>query len=150
MPEIADDDPLDTGTLRRFVELGQAWVAEDDEREPPVIGYLVAEVVDGCGHVAQVSVHPDLTGHRIGAGLIDTLAAWAAERGMPAVTLTTFRDVPWNAPYYERLGFVPFEAIGPELRGVVEREAAEGLDPAARVCMRRELPEGPRTLGSEH
>ena len=27
--------------------------------------------------------------------------------GLPCLTLTTFRDVPWNAPWYSRLGFEP-------------------------------------------
>ena len=33
----------------------------------------------------------------------------AMAEARPTLTLTTFRDVPWNAPYYERMGFVVFE-----------------------------------------
>jgi hypothetical protein len=33
------------------------------------------------------------------------LHAWAQRHGLAALTLTTFTDVPWNMPYYERLGF---------------------------------------------
>ena len=57
------------------------------------------------------------------------------------VTLTTFVDVPWNGPLYAHLGFtVMSEAeIGPELRSIQDGEAAHGLDPARRVCMRLDL-----------
>jgi hypothetical protein len=55
------------------------------------------------------------------------------------VTLTTFRDVPWNMPFYARLGFeiVPPEQVGPALFAIVEGETRRGLDPARRVVMRR-------------
>ena len=33
----------------------------------------------------------------------------AHKAGLTEITLTTFRDVPWNAPYYERLGYWVFE-----------------------------------------
>jgi hypothetical protein len=50
------------------------------------------------------------------------------ERNVAALTLTTFRDVPWNAPYYARLGFEVFarEHWGPAMRQRVAREAAGG------------------------
>ena len=60
---------------------------------------------------------------------------------MPALTLTTFAEVPWNAPYYARCGFTVLDesAIGPDLRAVRAREADHGLDRWPRVCMRRTL-----------
>ena len=55
------------------------------------------------------------------------------------MTLTTFRDVPWNAPYYERLGFTVVEPAdqGPELRALVAAEAHRIPGDAPRVAMRR-------------
>jgi hypothetical protein len=60
---------------------------------------------------------------------------------MAAITLTTFRDVPWNAPPYEHLAFriMSDDEVGPELRAVCDAETAAGLDPATRVCMRLDL-----------
>jgi hypothetical protein len=47
--------------------------------------------------------------------------------------------VPWNAHYYERLGF--HELADTEVTpGLAARKAAEGGNLAARVCMLRELP----------
>ncbi|MGZ6673473.1 MAG: GNAT family N-acetyltransferase, partial [Solirubrobacteraceae bacterium] len=76
---------------------------------------------------------------RVGAALVEHLAALAAAEGRPALTLTTFRDVPWNAPYYERLGFrvVAPADQGPELAAVVAEEAERIPGDAPRVAMRR-------------
>jgi len=104
--------------------------------------YLLAAVVDGALHVEQVSVAPAQARRGIGAALVDHLAAVAAAEGRPALTLTTFRDVPWNAPYYRRLGFAVVERgdQGPELRALVAREAATIPGDAPRVAMRRAVP----------
>ena len=69
------------------------------------------------------------------------LWAWARGAGHRAVTLTTFRDIPWNAPFYESAGFRPLGApeVGPGLAAIVRDEAARGLDPGQRLAMRREL-----------
>jgi GNAT superfamily N-acetyltransferase len=138
---VADDEPASLATLAGYADDGRAWVAVDDAGTP--IGYVLVDVVDGCAHVEQVSVRPDHQGAGVGRRLLDQVRAWAIETGRPAVTLTTFSDVPWNRPLYEHLGFrvLSETEIGPELRGVRETEAAHGLDPSTRVCMRRELAE---------
>jgi hypothetical protein len=63
---------------------------------------------------------------------------WAQRRGHLAVTLTTFRDVPWNMRFYARLGFEEIQAatLSPTLRAVLEDEVRRGLDPVRRVAMR--------------
>ncbi|MDN3354778.1 hypothetical protein [Actinomadura sp. DC4] len=50
--------------------------------------------------------------------------------------------MPWNAPCYARRGFrEPADAeLTPGLAAVAAEEAAAGLDPADRVCMRRDPP----------
>src|SRR3954447_13818935 len=49
------------------------------------------------------------------------------------------RDVPWNRPFYARLGFevVPSSELSHALRAVVEDERRRGLDPSRRVVMRK-------------
>jgi GNAT superfamily N-acetyltransferase len=105
------------------------------------VGYLIADLLDGNVHVEQVSVHPRFSRRGVGRLLIDRVAAYAAEIGAPALTLTTFAEVAWNAPYYRRCGFEVMDdaAIMPELRAVRDHEAAAGLDRWPRVCMRRTL-----------
>jgi GNAT superfamily N-acetyltransferase len=137
MPEIADDEPFPLDVLATYRRAGRAWVAVDDRP----IAYLVADLVDGNLHVEQVSVHPDSARRGIGRALLDHVADQAAADGFPALTLTTFTEVPWNAPYYRRCGFRCLEEgeLTPGLREVLDREAAHGLDRWPRACMRREL-----------
>ncbi|UGQ10756.1 GNAT family N-acetyltransferase [Yinghuangia sp. ASG 101] len=141
MAEIADDEPLSVGDLDAFRRAGLAWVAvERAERGlGRVVAYLVAARVDGNLHVEQVSVHPDAARRGIGRALIDHAARHAAELGVPALTLTTFSGVPWNAPYYRRIGFRTLRdhEITPELGELCRREAEHGLDRWPRECMTR-------------
>jgi GNAT superfamily N-acetyltransferase len=158
MPEVADDDPGSVAELLGYQRAGRAWVACAAEPAGPdmpdmpaggLVGYLIAEPVDGCAHLEQVSVRSVAAGRGIGRLLIEHLAGWAARRGLPAITLTTFRDVPWNGPYYRRLGFRELdrdeETAG--LRAIRAREAAHGLDRWPRCCMRRDLPPAPGQPG---
>jgi GNAT superfamily N-acetyltransferase len=142
MPEIAAADPMAAGDLARYAEDGRSWVAVDPAGT--VVGYVVVDVVDGNAHVEQLSVAPSHQGAGVGRALLDRVGAWAAAGGRPALTLTTFRDVPWNAPLYRHLGFRDLDEpeIGPELAAVREHEATLGLDPALRTCMRRPVRPG--------
>jgi ribosomal protein S18 acetylase RimI-like enzyme len=137
MPEIAAHEPPSVAELEAFVSDGLAWVAVDSSDHP--VAYLVSTVVDGCAHIEQVSVAPEYARLGLGARLIDRLEVDAAAKHQPALTLTTFRDVPWNAPYYARLGFVVLEATeqGPQLRGLIEREHNSIPSDMVRVAMRR-------------
>jgi GNAT superfamily N-acetyltransferase len=137
MPEIAAADPAPTEALARYAADGRSWVALDRDGEP--VGYVLVDVVDGNAHVEQISVVPSHQGAGFGRALIDRVAAWAAAAGLPAITLTTFRDVPWNAPLYRHIGFRDLDdvEVGPELAAVRDHEATLGLDPAVRTCMRR-------------
>lgn len=140
MPQIADDEPPAPGTLLAALRRDELWVwAEPDG---PALAYLLLDDVDGATHVEQVSVHPSAAGRSLGRALIEAAVARAERRGEDRVTLTTFADVPWNRPYYERLGFtvVPVEDLGPQLRRVRAHEADLGLDRWPRVAMARFLP----------
>ena len=134
MADIAAHDPPPLAELERYRADGRAWVAAEDDRP---VAYVLVDVVDGHAHVEQVSVHPDHARRGLGRRLLDHVHAWAAARGDEIVTLTTFRDVPWNAPYYERCGYrrLRDDELGPALRALMAAEASHGLDPALRVAM---------------
>lgn len=136
MAAVADDDPPAHEELTRFVTAAGIWVAVAPERAE-LSAYLLAEPVDGRTHIEQVSVHPDYARQGIGARLIDRAAI---DGGGRRLTLTTFVDVPWNAPYYERLGFrgMTERELTPGLRKIREHERDLGLDHWPRVCMRRD------------
>ncbi len=128
MVEIADDGPDSVLVLHRYAESGRAFVAVDADR---VVGYLLLDRFDCSDHIHQVSVDPAFGRLGHGRALIGAVDG--------PLTLTTFRDVPWNAPYYTRLGFIeiPDALLGPELRAVRAQEAARGLDRWPRLAMRR-------------
>jgi GNAT superfamily N-acetyltransferase len=143
MNAVADDEPLGLELLRGYVERGQAWVIAGHGGIP--VAYLLTDVVDGSGHVEQVSVIPSHTRQGLGRVLMDHACEWALGNGLKAITLTTFANIPWNAPYYERCGFRRLSAddLTPGLLGIRREEADHGLDAWPRVCMRRLLVEPP-------
>ncbi|GIF05393.1 GNAT family N-acetyltransferase [Actinoplanes siamensis] len=139
MGPVARDEPLPTAELLEYQRDGRAWVVAGAGDGP--VAYAIAKRVDGLAHLEQVSVHPAHAGQRLGADLIGTVAAWGRQWGAPALTLTTFAEVPWNAPYYRRLGFrpVPDAEVTPGLRAIRAEEAAHGLDRWPRLVMSRAL-----------
>ncbi len=131
MPAIADADPPSLLELAEYADARRASVLVDDDDRP--VGYVLFDVVDGCAHIEQVSVHRDHHRHGYGQQLIGHVVGWAREQGMPAATLTTFKDVPWNAPYYERCGFrsLTEAELTPGLVELRAHEAEAGFDPTA-------------------
>jgi GNAT superfamily N-acetyltransferase len=134
---ITDTYPVEA--LHAAHQGGRLWVAVDAGDQP--VGFAVASVVDGRGHLDEVDVHPDHGRRGIGRALVEQVCAWASQRGYPAVTLTTERDVPWNAPFYARLGFTILEPDDwtDGLRQIVAHEAERGLAIETRVVMIRRV-----------
>ena len=139
MDAVADDDPGSSGRLAPYAEDDRAFVAVDSADRP--LGYLLLDVVDEAAHIEQVSVRPEHARRGIGRALIESADAWARDRRLPALTLTTYVEVPWNGPYYERLGFdyLPLEEETPGLRSIRDEERRSGLDAWPRACMRRRV-----------
>lgn len=136
-PESVLRETTSPDVLRRAQREGHLWVALGDDVP---VGFAHVEIVErGAVHLEEIDVHPDHGRRGLGARLIRHVCHWAASKGYDAVTLTTFRDVPWNAPFYARLGFevVPPEQVSASLREIVEDEVRRGLDPLRRVVMKR-------------
>lgn len=129
---------LDTQTLeqlREYQRHGGVWVAVT--AEGGIAAFVLSKEVDGAAFIAEIDVHPSHARQGLGRALFEVLKRQARERGYPAMLLTTFRDVPWNAPNYERWGFrvMRDDEVGPGLRAIREQETRMGLPPASRVCM---------------
>ena len=142
MDDIADAEPPPLAVYERAQAAGNLWVATC---RGEVVGYVLALQLDGQAHLEQLSVDPAHSRRGLGAALVGTVTAWAAVLGAPDVTLSTFRDVPWNGPYYQRLGFEVLDETRwtPALQSIRAHEAADGLDLTARVIMRLRLPTAP-------
>ncbi|WP_434992269.1 GNAT family N-acetyltransferase [Arthrobacter sp. Ld5] len=139
METVADGETMPIPELLRYQREGRAWVDTDEVDRP--LAYLLLDVIDGSAHIEQVSVHPSHAGRGKGRQLIEVAAEWAKQQGYAVLTLTTFADVPWNAPYYARLGFeiIPSDHITPGLQEIRQHEASAGLDAWPRVVMSRPL-----------
>lgn len=118
---------------------GRLWVAAN--RKDRAIGFATASIVDGVGHLDELSVLPRYGRRGIGSQLVAKVCAWAEAYSMRAVTLSTFLEVPWNAPFYERLSFRILEpaelTLG--LRLMRDAEAQAGLPIERRVFMKRNV-----------
>lgn len=141
MAAVADAEPPPLNELLVFQRAGRAWVASNAADDP--VGYLLVDVVDDAAHVEQVSVHPRHARRGLGRALLETASAWAQGQGLTALTLTTFAEVPWNAPYYARLGFqvVHPRDLSAGMRRIRDHEATRGLDAWPRVSMYRHVPQ---------
>ncbi|WP_262285556.1 GNAT family N-acetyltransferase [Micromonospora sp. MA102] len=142
MPEVAQNN-VDMADLEARQAAGQVWIGEYDGR---IAGFVTASVVDGYAHIEQVSCVPDLAGQGIGRRLMEHVEVIGRHRGTSATTLTTFRDVPWNAPYYRRLGYreLSLHEVGPELQDILSAEAAyPGIDATKRCAMIKPNRRGP-------
>jgi N-acetylglutamate synthase-like GNAT family acetyltransferase len=114
---------------------GLLWVAEDQGR---LLGFAACQMFLDALHLWELAVRREDQGRGVGKALVEAVVAEARAQDMPQVTLTTFREIPWNGPFYATLGFQ--EIAPPEMNGrltaILMREKRLGLDAAARCAMR--------------
>jgi len=130
----------DRKTLMEAQREGRLWVALNARRE--AVGFAHACVIDDEAHLDEMDVLPDYGRRGIGTALLKKVEAWAVDAGYDALTLITFRHLPWNAPFYAALGYdaVGEQDLGDEMSELLREEADAGLDATKRICMRKYLP----------
>lgn len=136
MDALAADEPSPAAVLAARIADGGLIVAVEGET---VAGFVMFRPVEARAYVEQLDVLPAFAGRRIGAALLDAAADQARAAGLAGLSLSTFREVPWNAPYYRRLGFVAVTALTPGMAEIREEHLARGLDEDARVFMVRDV-----------
>jgi len=134
-PETALNETTDEATFADAASQGRLWVAP--AAETPVGFALVEMLADDLPHLEELDVEPSHGRRGLGTALVRAVCDWVTVSGYSAITLTTFRAVPWNLPFYTRLGFteIPRHLLRRELEAVVSREAAHGLTPETRAVM---------------
>jgi GNAT superfamily N-acetyltransferase len=123
------------GTVAEFADALVVLVAGD-----PPVGLCRIDEVAGGAHLEQLSVHPDHGGRGVGRALLRAGIEWGVAAGYAQLTLVTYREVPWNGPFYASEGFEEIASADPWL-------VAHGLGPedevmgegGTRVVMRRRL-----------
>ncbi len=69
------------------------------------IGFALIRPRGNGLYLDQVSVHPDHGQKGLGRALVIRTLAEAENRKLPHVSLSTFRDLAWNGPFYASLSF---------------------------------------------
>ena len=122
--------------LQQQLEEELLWVAADTQNIP--IGFSLAI---GCGsttaHLHEISVLPTFGNRGVGSKLLRYLVQDLRDRSFQRITLSTFKTIPWNAPFYEKKGFQIIEAshLSQFLLNIQEEEKVAGLPIRDRVFM---------------
>ncbi len=126
--------------LQEHHDRGRLLVATDDDDRP--VGFAVFALHDDEAHLEEIDVVPEHAGQGLGRRLIQAVVAQARDAGLSRLALTTFRDVPFNAPFYARLGFkvVDEPHLSPRLALIRQEERRNGTELAPRVAMILEVP----------
>jgi len=121
--------------LRQSLEDELLFVAADRSNEP--IAFLAGTERDGMLYVAEVDVARAWQRRGVGRRLMATAIETARASRLLGVTLTTDRLVPFNAPFYAKLGFVEIaeDDVVPQLRRILAREISIGTGGDRRVAM---------------
>jgi ribosomal protein S18 acetylase RimI-like enzyme len=98
----------------------------------PPVGFVRVDELDGQAHLEQLSVHPDCAGRGLGRSLMQAALRDATSRGYNSMTLCTFADIPFNAPFYASCGFTELADPGDALAALRAHEARLGLDDLGR------------------
>lgn len=130
--------PLSTATpaegWRDALEQGTLWVVDDQQGTP--IGFLGGHRDGGELHILEFDVEAGHQGKGLGRLMLNHVIAWARAEGLSELTLTTFRNIAWNGPFYAKMGFAEIaDADMPEhLAETLKAERARNLE--ARCAMR--------------
>jgi len=119
---------------------GRLWVAVHNQR---CVGFAMAFTLeDGQAWLEEIDVHPDHGRRGLGRALVAGVVAWARRSGSRSLSLTTFRDVAWNEPFYASLGFreLSSDRHSKTIRDILKGESERGLPMAKRLVMRLPLP----------
>ena len=137
-PRLADETGPPVAVFADYLRGNRTWVAEIGGVPA---GYAAAGRVGDAWYLKQLSVDPAMGRRGIGTALLDRVVAEAKAQSLRHVALSTFRDVPFNAPFYARRGFaeLALEAAPAALRERFATECPPGVDPATRTLMLLDL-----------
>ena len=115
---------------------GLLWIVETGGTP---VGFLLAERQGQELHLVEMDVHPEHGAQGLGTLLLRQLIDFAEDTGFRAITLSTYDEFRWNAPFYTKMGFdtVPEAQQSPRLRSLVVAEQEAGL--TDRVIMHLKL-----------
>jgi GNAT superfamily N-acetyltransferase len=136
---LVDAKPLLLDFVQQRFQEGQVWVVVN--QQDVLIGFAVTREVDDTLYLQEIDIDPKHGQKGLGYALVDTVRSWAKLSDYSVMSLSTFRDIPWNAPFYSKLGFYILDE--PELTNGFQQirwqENEAGLPISDRVIMRCDL-----------
>ncbi len=131
---FAQASDMELADFEHWFEHGAIWVAET---EGTLVGFAVAEELDGEGFLTEMDVLPEHTRNGLGRRFIQLVREWGAAQGHREIRLITCSDIPWNAPYYQRVGFriMQESELSPVLLREREEDEEDWFDEGDRVLM---------------
>jgi len=129
---ITDDTVMTVGQHKEGIRHGLVWVAEQNGKP---VGFLAAQPFGHDLYIKEMAVAQPFQRQGIGSALLRFIQLNARQNGFQTLTLTTFRDVPWNAPFYMRQGFHIVTEPAPYLCRLLDEEEKRGLKREMRVAM---------------
>lgn len=135
IPDHIRSDSVPIDILLEAVQEGLLWVALAGDGNP--VGYALMQLLEDAALLAQMDVHPDHMRKGIGSALVMRAVEHLRLLKKPTLYLTTFAHVPWNAPFYAKLGFTTLNGAEapPFLKGILEEEKCYGLTDRTAMCL---------------
>ena len=117
----------------------EIYVAHTSDNK--IVGFCAIKTIDSNAYIIEISLLPDYRKKGIGTKLIEHATFWAEINKYEYITLTTFRDLPFNGEFYKKLGFNEFtpDSKWPALKRIRENEKQSGLEILPRIAMRKSL-----------
>ena len=138
LTESALGDHVPADVFETEMPLGNVFVARRQHNWP--IGFALIRPRGNGLYLDQVSVHPDHGRKGIGRALVIRVLTEAEIRKLPHVSLSTFRTVPWNGPFYGSMGFreIPSDKLDPYMQEIEDAQRPF-MDVTKRCFMRRKV-----------
>jgi GNAT superfamily N-acetyltransferase len=130
---ITDWRPAPAG-IERAQQPGFIQTASESPGSEP-LGFAHVLSVPGGDHLEQLSVRPTAARRGIGRSLVEAVKRESGHRGSHSITLRTYADIPWNAPFYASCGFVEAEPDTEFLRGLLLEEQRRTITYGRRIGM---------------
>ncbi|WP_295808042.1 GNAT family N-acetyltransferase [uncultured Nitratireductor sp.] len=135
--ELAASPAMAADAFDKLASQNRTLVAAHDT--DGAVGYAIAGAIGTFFHLKELSVAPEHGRRGLGGALVKAVVAESVARGLDGVSLSTFRAVPFNAPFYARHGFaeLPLEDAPEALRARFLTEVPPGIPPESRLLMLR-------------
>ncbi len=139
IPDQVKDYVLSLEDFANALTQKHLWVAITSNHQPVGFAMVTVDASSKSAMLAEIDVDPGHQQKGLGKALVQTVIEWARKEGIQHLSLTTFSNVPWNAPFYGKMGFRSLSGneLTANLIAMLNKEGELGLK--NRVAMQLDL-----------